>query len=178
VTITTQVYSDDTIPQNLTWQALSFLRCEWPFLFTGTNRLRTRPVGGWGTTCVVQADGEVLLSYAEVLRLTAVRAGEPARVLGLSNVFTFPPYRREGHASAIMRAVADIIHDSDGELAILFCDEELAPFYGARGWQVAPAGSIQAPGTAPRTMACAGPALGTRLDTWLAAAPLVLDARW
>ena len=99
-------------------------------------------------------------------------------IVGKHKFLLRTPYRREGHASAIMRAVADIIHDSDGELAILFCDEELAPFYGARGWQVAPAGSIQAPGTAPRTMACAGPALGTRLDTWLAAAPLVLDARW
>jgi hypothetical protein len=178
VTITTQLYSDNTIPQSLTWQALSFLRCEWPFLFTGASRLRTRPVGGPGTTCVVQADGEVLLSYAEVLRLTAVRAGQPARVLGLSNVFTFPPYRREGHASAIMGTVADIVNDSDAELAILFCEEELASFYGARGWQVVPVGSIQAPGVAPRTMACVGPALDSRLDAWLAAEPLILDARW
>ena len=127
---------------------------------------------------MVQADGEVLLSYAEVLRVTAARAGELARVLGLSNVFTFPPYRGEGHASAIMQAVARLINGSDAELAILFCEKELEPFYAARGWQRAPAGSIQAPGTAPRTMASAGPVLGTRLDAWLAAVPLVLDARW
>jgi hypothetical protein len=178
VTVSTRIYSDDTLPQILVWQALSFLRCEWPFLFTGDNRLRTRPFGGPATTYVVQADGEVLLSYAEVLRVTAERACEPVRVLGLSNVFTFPPYRAEGHASAIMRSVADIINDSDAELAILFCEKELEPFYAARGWQLAPAGAIQAPGTAPRTMSCAGPALGTRLDTWLAAGPLILDARW
>jgi hypothetical protein len=178
VTITTQLYSDNTIPQSLTWQALSFLRCEWPFLFAGSGRLRTRPFGGPGTTYVVRADGEVLLSYAEVLRVGASRAGEPTRVLGLSNVFTFPPYRGEGHASAIMRAVAGLINDRDAELAILFCEKELAPFYAARGWHVAPVGSIQAPGSAPRTMACAGPALGTRLDAWLAAEPLILDARW
>jgi hypothetical protein len=178
VTVTTQLYTDNTIPQSLTWQALSFLRCEWPFLFTGANRLRTQPVGGPGTTYVVQADGGVLLSYAEVLRVTAARAGEPARVLGLSNVFTFPPYRSEGHASAIIQAVAGLINGSDAELAILFCEKELEPFYAARGWQLAPAGSIQAPGTAPRTMASAGRVLGSRLDAWLAAVPLVLDARW
>jgi Acetyltransferase (GNAT) domain len=178
VTVTTQLYSDDTIPQTLTWQALSFLRCEWPFLFAGDNRLRTRPFGGQATTYVVQADGEVLLSYAEVLRVTAVRACEPARVLGLSNVFTFPPYRAEGHASAIMRAVAGVINTSDAELAILFCEKELEPFYAARGWRVAPVGSIQAPGTAPLTMARAGPALSTALDAWLSAAPVLLPARW
>jgi Acetyltransferase (GNAT) domain len=178
VTVTTQLYPADTIPQSLTWQALSFLRCEWPFLFTGDNRLRTRPLGGPGTTYVVRADGKVLLSYAEVLRVTAIRASEPARVLGLSNVFTFPPYRGEGHASAIIRAVTGIISDSDAKLAILFCEKELEPFYAARGWQVAPVGSIEAPGTAPRTMTCAGPALGTALEAWLAAGPLILDARW
>jgi hypothetical protein len=77
-----------------------------------------------------------------------------------------------------MRAVAGLINDRDAELAILFCEKELAPFYAARGWQLAPVGSIQAPGSAPRTMACAGPALGTRLDAWLTAEPLILDARW
>jgi hypothetical protein len=178
VTITTQLYSDNMLPQSLTWQALSFLRCEWPFLFAGSGRLRTRPFGGPGTTHVVRADGEVLLSYAEVLRIGASRAGEPTRVLGLSNVFTFPPYRGEGHASGIMRAVAGLMNDSDAELAILFCEKELAPFYAARGWQVVPANSIQAPGTAPWTMACPGPALGTGLDAWLTAEPLVLEARW
>jgi predicted N-acetyltransferase YhbS len=107
-----------------------------------------------------------------------MRAGEPTCVLGLSNEFTFPPHRGEGHASAIMRAVAELINGSDAELAILFCEKKLVPFYAERGWQLAPAGSIQAPGTAPRTMACAGPALGARLGSWLAAEPLIMGARW
>jgi hypothetical protein len=178
VTVSTQVYSGGTLPQSFTWQALSFLRCEWPFLFTGADRLRAQPFGGVSTTYVLRADGDVMLSYAEILRVMAARAGDPVRVLGVSNVFTFPPYRREGHAAAIMRAVGEHINDGDAELGILFCEKKLAPFYAARGWQVAPARSIQAPGAAPRTMVRGGPAGVSQLAAWLSAAPVTLDSRW
>jgi len=157
---------------------LSFLRCEWPFLFTGANRLRARPFGDLCATYVLRADGEVLFSYAEVLAVVGRRAGEPVNVLGLSNVFTFPPYRREGHASEIMRTVRELINASDAELAILFCEERLEVFYAARGWQPAPPDSIRAPGTAPRTMVRAGRAVGSELAAWLAAAPIMLDTRF
>ena len=178
VTASTELYSDDTIPQSLTWQSLSFLRCEWPFLFAGSGRLRTRPFGGDGTTYVLRVEGGVLLSYAEVLQVTGTRDGEPVRVLGLSNVFTCPPYRNEGHASAIMDAVAGLISESQAELAILFCEKELAPFYAARGWHLAAAGSIQAPGTAPRTMIRSGPVGGEQPGASLPATPVILEARW
>ncbi len=149
MTVSTLRYSNNMLPQGLTWQALSFLRCEWPFLFRGSNRLRDRPFDDVPTTHVVRVEGNVLLSYAEVLSATAMRAREPVPVLGLSNVFTFPPYRREGHASAILAAVGDIISDGNAELAILFCENELLPFYAARGWQLAAAGWIQVPGGTP-----------------------------
>jgi predicted N-acetyltransferase YhbS len=121
---------------------------------------------------------EVLLSYAEVLRVTAARDGEQVQVLGLSNVFTFPPYRNEGHASAIIRAVGEVVNERDAELAILFCERELQPFYAGRGWQVAPAGSIQAPVTAPCTMVSTGPDRAAQLAAWLSAAPVILGSRW
>jgi hypothetical protein len=178
VTVTTQLYSGDLIPPVLAWQALSFMRCEWPFLFTGDNRLRARPADGPAATQVLRADGDVLLSYAEVLRITAVRAGSPVSVAGLSNVFTFPPYRGEGHASAIMRTVGELINDSDCELAILFCEKELVPFYAAFGWQLAAVGSIQVPGNAPAAMFRPSPGRATPLGASLAAAPLILDAAW
>jgi predicted N-acetyltransferase YhbS len=178
VTVSTQLYSAETLSRSFTWQALSFLRCEWPFLFTGVNGMRDQPFGDRRTTYVLRADGEVLLSYAEVLEVMGRRSAEPVIVLGLSNVFTFPPYRREGHASEMMHAVRELINTSDAQLAILFCEENLQPFYARHGWQVVAGGSIQAPGTAPATMARAGRALGSQLDTWLAAAPLILDSRW
>jgi Acetyltransferase (GNAT) domain len=178
VTAATHVYSADALPPSLTWQALSFLRYEWPFLFSGASRLRTVPFGDDYTRYVTRTDGEVLLSYAEILRVTALRAGSAIRVLGLSNVVTAPPYRREGHASDIVRVVGDLVDASDAEVAILFCEAELVPFYGSRGWVICPASSVQAPGAAPATMARPGPALPAPLPGWLAAAPVFLDARW
>jgi GNAT superfamily N-acetyltransferase len=178
VSVTTGVYAASEFPQSLAWQALSFLRCEWPFLFAGDSRLRTRPFGGDDTACVARTEGDVLLSYAEVLRITAVRAGRPVQLRGLSNVFTFPPYRGNGHASAIIETAGKFIDASDAEMAMLFCDDALVPFYRARGWQLCAASSVAAPGTAPATMARPGPALQVPLSGWLAAAPVLLDARW
>ncbi len=178
VTVATRVYSASELPQSLTWQALSFLRCEWPFLFAGDGRLRARPFCSDDAWCVARADGDVLLSYAEVLRVTAMRADVPVRVLGLSNVFTFPPYRGERHASAIMHAVGELINGSDAEMAILFCELDLVSFYSARSWQLAPEGSIEAPGTAPATMVRAGRGHLGGVDRWLADAPVLLVDRW
>jgi hypothetical protein len=178
VTVATNICRADAFPQSLTWQALSFLRYEWPFLFAGANRLRTTPFGDGDTTYVTKTEDDVLLSYAEILRVTAVRAGAPVCVLGLSNVITAPPYRGEGHASEILRAVAEFIDNSDAEVGILFCEAGLVPFYGARGWQECLADTVRAPGSAPATMARPGPALGSPLAEWLADAPVLLDARW
>lgn len=178
MTASTRLYRGGTVPQSLVWQALSFLRCEWPFLFTGPNRLRDQLFGGAATTYVVRADGEVLLSYAEILSATGVRAGASVRVLGISNVFTFPPYRREGHASAIMAVAGDIISNSNAELAVLFCEIDLERFYAARGWLPAPAGAVKTPGSAPRTMVRAGPGTKAQLPAALAASPLQLDTQW
>jgi predicted acetyltransferase len=55
-------------------------------------------------------------------------------VLGLSNVFTFPPYRNEGHASQLVTAAGQQIDNSGADLAILFCESALEPFYSAHGW--------------------------------------------
>jgi hypothetical protein len=178
VTASTRLYSSDKLPQGLAWQALSFLRCEWPFLFSGGNRLRSRPFGDGDTTCATRIEAEVLLSYAEVLQVKGTRAGTPVRILGLSNVFTSPPHRGEGHGSAIIQTVGELIDQSDAEVALLFCEDDLVPFYGARGWHSCPTGTVQAPGSAPATMAKPGPGLETGLMQWLVAAPLQLDSRW
>ena len=122
-----------SLADNLTWQALSFMRCEWPFLFSGDNRLRARTFES-AVSHLVRTDGDVLLSYADVVADQVTVAGEPISVLGLSNVFTFPPYRNEGHASEIVNAAGRQIDASGVNLALLFCEEWLEPFYRARGW--------------------------------------------
>jgi predicted acetyltransferase len=114
--------------------------------------LRARPFGGPADSHLTRTDGEVLLSYADVVRAEATVGGRPVEVRGLSNVFTFPPYRREGHASAILDAARQLIETSDAHVGILFCEPELETFYSDHGWQWAPAGAIVSPSDAPVAM--------------------------
>ncbi len=178
MTVTTRRFAGGSLPQGLVWQSLSFLRCEWPFLFTGANRLRTRPFGEPAAMHLVRTDAEVLLSYADIIRAEAILAGDRIDVLGLSNVFTVPPYRREGHASAIVAAAGRLIEESSADLAILFCERELAGFYSAHGWESAPAGAIQSPSNAPVTMTLAGSARGAHISAGLTSTPLILGTAW
>jgi predicted N-acetyltransferase YhbS len=150
VTAKINIYVRDSLPQSFVWQSLSFMRCEWPSLFADDGRLRSRPFPA--TAHLAYAEGEVLLSYAEIISSTAVRDGQDIPVAGLSNVFTFPPYRREGLASEIVQAAIALIDAPRPEMAILFCKKELATFYSALGWAAAPAGTVISPSNAPLAM--------------------------
>jgi len=178
VTVTTRVYPGGMVPQDLVWQSLSFLRCEWPFLFAGANRLRARPFGTPAAMHLVRTDGEVLLSYADIVRTGAILADRRIDVLGLSNVFTFPPYRGEGHASVIVATAGGLIDESSADVAVLFCQNELARFYSAHGWVPAPVGGIQSASKAPVTMVRAASARGAEISACLSTTPLILDSAW
>lgn len=168
------LYENGTLPPQITWQALSFLRCEWPWLFTGEQELRSSPYPA--EVHITCTDGPVLLSYAEVVRSAGVRAGQQVTLLGLSNVFTFPPYRRRGHAAAVVAAANDFIDRNDEALAVLFCEPERRSFYTGHGWTAVPDGAIVSPSAAGLTMvrASAWPDLASRLRE----SPLLLSTAW
>jgi predicted N-acetyltransferase YhbS len=152
------------------------MRCEWPWLFAGDGRLRSDPFPA--SVHVACTDGSVLLSYAEVVETTALRDGKHVRVAGLSNVFTFPPYRREGHASEIVRAANSLIDQRDPEMAILFCEDELVPFYAALGWTAAPAGTITSAADIPQAMVRQAAIDGADLIAGLRGAPVMVATAW
>jgi predicted GNAT family N-acyltransferase len=172
------------LPPDLAWQSLSFLRCEWPFLFTGANRLRARPFGDPAVFHLARTDGEVLLSYADIVSAEASVATGRIDVLGLSNVFTFPPYRGEGHASAIVATAGQLIEESSADIAVLFCQAELVRFYSADGWEPTPPGIVQSASAAPVAMVRAASVRGAAISAGLtnadglSVAPLVLDTAW
>jgi predicted N-acetyltransferase YhbS len=133
-TLTTYRHTD--FPALLKWQAIAFMRVEWPFVFEGEGRFATetyppelQPVH------FVAAEGDSLISYAAVLRLSLVHAGKTYQVYGFGNMFTFPPYRREGYGRRVLQMATDYVRQSDVDLAILFCDPKLERYYAASGWQ-------------------------------------------
>jgi predicted N-acetyltransferase YhbS len=172
-----RLYHSGTLPEALVWQSLSFMRCEWPWLFAGEGRLRNKPFPA--AVHLACTDGEVLLSYAEIVGATATQGSEQIPVAGLSNVFTFPPYRRAGLASKIVQAANSFLDKRHPEMAILFCEAELVRFYAALGWIAAPAGTItSAGGDAPRAMVRRPGASGAGLASGLLREPLTVPALW
>ena len=129
-------YPQGEFPAPLKWQAIAFMRVEWPFVFTGPGRLisETYPPA-LDPVHFVAAEGDALISYAAILRLTLAHARTDYDVYGFGNMFTFPPYRREGHGQRVLECATAYIRNSDVDIAILFCDAHLEAFYARCGWE-------------------------------------------
>ena len=62
--------------------------------------------------------------------------GQTYTSYGFGNMFTFPPYRREGHGQQVLAMATDYIQRSGIGIAVLFCAPTLEVFYARSGWQV------------------------------------------
>ncbi|HEV2067722.1 MAG TPA: GNAT family N-acetyltransferase [Thermomicrobiales bacterium] len=129
-------YPHDQVPPELNWQAVSFMRVEWPFInggmFRETYPAELRPVHFF----VVQDD--LLLSYAATFRQPVEHAEVTYEMACLGNVFTYPGARRKGYGRRVVEAATRHIRASDSDIATLFCDPHLARFYAANGWKATP----------------------------------------
>lgn len=134
---TFNVYQQKDFSAAFKWQVVSFMRCQWPSIFTGelaflaeTYPPELEPVH------FVAAEGDVLLSYAAVIALELVHAERPFKIYGFGNMFTFPPYREKGYGRQILTMATSFIQQSQVDVAMLFCDAQLEPFYARSGWQI------------------------------------------
>lgn len=133
------IYQQPDLPAPLKWQAIAFLKTEWPFIFSGDDIFLTDPYPPeQDTVHFVAAEGNSLISYASAFRLTLDHADTAYEVYGFGNMFTFPPYRRRGYGRRVLELATDFIRRSDVDVAILFCDSQLEPFYAACGWEGVP----------------------------------------
>ena len=127
--------SNDALPEHLRGQILALIRIAFHDSagdYAGPAALPEE----WHPMHVVGVEGDVILSYAGVVWQDLRHADETFRIYGLSSVYTFPHYRRRGLGSQVVRrATGEIEQAGDGDVALLFTCEALAPFYGRRGWQ-------------------------------------------
>jgi len=132
---TLTLYRQPDFPAIYKWQALAFMRIEWSSIFQGDNLYmsETYPPELQPVHFVV-AEGDTLLSYGALLKLNLTHAGSNYLVYGFGNMLTFPPFRRRGHGGQILQAATQFIQQSDVDVAILFCDPQLEPFYAAKAW--------------------------------------------
>jgi GNAT superfamily N-acetyltransferase len=91
----------------------------------------------------VRTGGVLLISHVQVM-LVAIEPvpGRPLRIAGVGGVMTYPEFRREGHASALMEKAGAHIREGAFDLGMLFCDGENVPFYAALGWQPLAPGTV------------------------------------
>ena len=128
------IYRSEELPAGVKCQILSYVRVEWWWVFQGKNRLwdytqkKTHPVN------VVLLEEDVLISHAEVNWRMLEHEGETFKVYGLSAVFTYPAFRKEGFGRQVTQAATEYILNGDGDVAMLFCLPELVPFYEMCGW--------------------------------------------
>lgn len=132
---TLTIYEQQDFPGVYNWQAIAFMRCEWPSIFQGDILYLSAPYPPeLNPVHFVMAEGESLLSYATIMKLNIPHAGQNFSVYGFGNMLTFPPYRKQGYGRKILQAATEFIQKSAVDVAILFCDKSLENYYGPEGW--------------------------------------------
>ena len=132
-----RTYSQNEFPSVFKWQALAFMRTDWPYIFEGDDKFLTETYEPeLNPIHFVMAQGDMLISYAAIVRTTLTHAGHTYQVYGFGNMLTFPPHRREGHGQKLLRMATEMIQQSDVDLGVLYCDAKLEPFYAAAGWAI------------------------------------------
>jgi GNAT superfamily N-acetyltransferase len=135
------VFPHDELPRELDIQLWTFVRLVWGENLLGDARFRTRSWDDPPPTHFGRAAGELLISHALVLPLSFATDGRTLRVGGVGAVLTFPQFRREGHASSVMRRVGEHVHRT-ADVGMLFCDVRNVPFYERVGWIALPRGRV------------------------------------
>jgi len=75
---TLTIFSQTDFPALLKWQAIAFMRCEWPGIFKGDLRFLSEPYSPNMTTAHFAIhEGDSLISYATTLTLRLLHAGTP-----------------------------------------------------------------------------------------------------
>ena len=67
-------------------------------------------------------------------------------------MLTYPPFRGEGHGSAVVQTATQLISLSDADLALLFCGEERERFYTRFGWDTLERGRVLVGGREPSAL--------------------------
>lgn len=128
-----QVYDQQTFPSHLHWQAVSFIRIEWPLIAGGMIR-QTYPAEVEPIHFALVED-DLLLSYAAVIHTRLIHAEQAYATCGLGSVFTYPACRNKGYGRRIVDAATHYIQQSSVGIGLLFAQATLEAFYAKSGWQ-------------------------------------------
>jgi len=129
------IFENLDVPERFKCQILSFSRIEWPELFSGTNRLRD-----WTTkpemhpvTFLLEEEG-ILISHLEVVWKMLSHGQEEYKAYGLTGVFTYPAFRRQGYGLQLVRSARDYI-ERKRDVDIVIFHSTVKGFYEQAGFE-------------------------------------------
>lgn len=112
------------------------MRVQWPSIFAGERQFVTDTFPPeLDPVHFVAAEGELLISYASIIRMDLEHGGKTYKTYGFGNMLTFPSFRGQGYGTRVLELATDFIKRSDVNVAMLFCAENREPFYVKRGWE-------------------------------------------
>jgi GNAT superfamily N-acetyltransferase len=129
------IFASQDVPERFKCQILSFVRIQWPELFSGKHRLRdwTSKPDLHPVTFLLEEEG-VLISRLEVVWDVLAQAGETYLTYGLSGVFTYPAFRKQGNGLRLVQsAVAWIEQQAEADLVLVH--STLTGFYEQAGFE-------------------------------------------
>jgi GNAT superfamily N-acetyltransferase len=128
-------FASQDVPERFQCQILSFVRIEWPELFSGNLRLRdwTSKPELHPVTFLLEEEG-VLMSRLEVVWDVLHHAGEAYKTYGLSGVFTYPAFRKQGYGLHLVQSAKDYI-EQRGDADIVLFHSTLTGFYEQAGFE-------------------------------------------
>jgi len=128
-------FASQDVPERFQCQILSFVRMEWPELFSGEQRLRdwTSKPELHPVTLLLEEEG-VLISRLEVVWDMLHHAGEEYKTYGLSGVFTYPAFRKQGYGLQLVQSARDYI-ERQGNADIVLFHSRLKGFYEQAGFE-------------------------------------------
>jgi GNAT superfamily N-acetyltransferase len=133
--IVEETYRRPDLPRELEIQVLAFGRMAW-FDEPGSDPFRERLHDEPDAMHFVRRAGSLLISHVRVVPRRIEGADDRTiSVAGLGGVMTFPAFRAQGHASALMRRAEAYIGDAGFELGWLFCEPSNEGFYERLGWR-------------------------------------------
>ena len=78
-----------------------------------------------------------LVSHIAIIERTCLVNGKPVKVGGVGGVGTHPEWRGHGLASLAMVQAAEFLTNGlKVEFGVLFCDQEMVPYYQRLGWRM------------------------------------------
>jgi GNAT superfamily N-acetyltransferase len=129
------IFESQDVPERFKCQILSFVRIEWPALFSGNLRLRD-----WTTkpemhpvTFLLEEEG-ILISHLEVVWQVLQHAREEYKAYGLTGVFTYPAFRRQGYGLQLVQSAKDYI-EQKGDADIVIFHSTVKGFYEQAGFE-------------------------------------------